>query len=362
MSLGQRLRLSRRAEGLSLRDLASRIDNQITAQAISKYERGVSMPSSGVLIALANALGTSVDYLSGACDVSLETVDFRTSRFASQKEEDQVEARILDLLERYLTVEEILGLATVNRNLPSDSPWPLLRDAAEAEQAALALRCQWSLGLEPIPNLVELLEKRGIKILAMPLSNIDGLTAGVVRKDRSIASVIVVNRRNRGESQRFAVARELGQLVLNVPPKVDDEKAAHRFAGAFLMPAELLRSEIGKHRQSIGWGELFDLKRVFGVSVQALTYRCRDLEIFGNLLFRQLLNEFNRRGWRSPPYSEPWAMDGEQPKRFERLCFRAVSEGAISESRAAELLGCSVDQLVRHIDDPPNMETAPTGS
>ncbi len=77
MSIGQRIRVSRRAAGLSLRDLEAKIDNRVTAQAISKYERDESMPSSGVLIVLANALGVSVDYLVSDSEISLEAVDFR---------------------------------------------------------------------------------------------------------------------------------------------------------------------------------------------------------------------------------------------------------------------------------------------
>ena len=46
------------------------------------------------------------------------------------------------------------------------------------------------------------------------------------------------------------------------------------------MPAEALWAAMGKRRSSIGWEELFDLKQLFGVSVQALTYRCKDLGIF----------------------------------------------------------------------------------
>ena len=34
---------------------------------------------------------------------------------------------------------------------------------------------------------------------------------------------------------------------------------------------------MGKHCRAIGWEDLFDLKQLFGVSVQALTYRCKDL-------------------------------------------------------------------------------------
>lgn len=362
MSMGQRIRISRRAEGLSLRDLEARIDNRVTAQAISKYERDESIPSSAVLIALADVLGVSVDYLASDSNIALEAVDFRRKRLTSKREEAKVEARVLDLLERYLAVEEILDLPTVARDLPRDAPWPVLHDVAEAEQAALGLRGHWGLGLDPIPNLVEVLEERGIKVLSMPLANIDGLTAGVRHENRNVASVIVVNRRDWGERQRFTVAHELGHMVLDVAPKINDEKAAHRFAGAFLMPAETLRAEIGKHRQSIGWSELFDLKRIFGVSVQALTYRCKDLGIFGNPLFRRLFDEFSRRGWRRPPYREPGAMAGEEPKRFERLCFRALAEGAISESRAAELLGHSVRELLQLMDEPPCMETASSGA
>ena len=60
-----------------------------------------------------------------------------------------------------------------------------LRDVDEAEQAALGLRIHWGLGLDPIPNLVDLLEARGVKVLAMRLANIDELTARVRREDQS---------------------------------------------------------------------------------------------------------------------------------------------------------------------------------
>ena len=361
MTVGQRIRVSRRACGLSLRDLEARIDNRVTAQAISKYERDESMPSSGVLIALSDALSVPVDYLASDSDIRLEAVDFRKKRLTSRREEAQVEASVLHLLERYLTVEEILGLPTVAWDMPREAPWPVLRDPAEAEHAARGLRAHWGLGLDPIPNLVDLLEERGIKVLAMSITNIDGLTARVRREGTSVASVVVVNRDDWGERQRFTLAHELGHMALETAPRIDDEKAAHRFAGAFLMPAETLRAEIGKRRKSMGWGELFELKRIFGVSVQALTYRCKDLGIFGAPLVRRLFDEFTRRGWRSPPYREPGAMPGERPTRFERLCFRALAEGAISEAKAAELLGHSVRELNRRMDEPPGVETVARG-
>jgi Zn-dependent peptidase ImmA (M78 family) len=201
--------------------------------------------------------------------------------------------------------------------------------------------------------MVELFEEHGIKVLPLDLSDIDGLTARVGRKGKPSLPVIAINRKVWGERQRFTLSHELGHLIMEIARGTDAEKAANRFAGAFLMPAETLWSEIGKHRTSISWGELFDLKRLFGASVQAITYRCRDLGIINQSLFRELFNAFAEFGWRSPPFEEPHAMPPENPKRFERLCYRALSEKVISEAKAAELLDIPVRELNRRMDSPP---------
>ena len=90
--IGKRLRLARAAGGMSLRELASKIDNLVTAQAIGKYERDEAMPGSGVLIALAKGLGVSVDYLLGDEQLAVEGVEFRKKASTSRREEAQVEA------------------------------------------------------------------------------------------------------------------------------------------------------------------------------------------------------------------------------------------------------------------------------
>ena len=83
--IGHRLRISRSAAGLSLRQLqVPGSSHRVSAQAISKYERNESMPSSGVLIALADALDVSVDYLAGDEDLVLEAVEFRKKRLTGK--------------------------------------------------------------------------------------------------------------------------------------------------------------------------------------------------------------------------------------------------------------------------------------
>lgn len=351
--IGQRLKLARSASGLSLRDLEAAIESLVTAQAVGKYERDEDMPSSGVLSALARALNVSEDYLLATDEMILDGVEFRKRGISSKREESFVEGRALHLLERYLTVEDALGLASVVWDRPFEAPYPVT-SMADAESAARAIRTHWGLGIDPIPNLSELLEERGIKILSADLSDIDGLTAKVKRKNGEPVPVMVIRGNTWAERKRFTLAHELGHMLMVPRPGADAEKAANRFAGAFLMPVEALWREIGKQRTVISFGELARLKDLFGASFQAITYRCRDLGILSEAAFKRMFQAFNEQGWRKPPYEEPGAMkpEREQPQRMERLTFRALAEQVIGESKAAEILGISVRDLTRRMDQP----------
>ena len=353
--IGARLKLARTAAGLSLRGLAAAIDHRVTAQAIGKYERNETTPGSATLIALADVLDTSVDYLLGYPDLVLEDIEFRKHVFASKRSEAQVQAAVLSRLEGYLEIEELLGLSRAAWNAPLGTPYPVRQDLAEAEDAATAVRQHWGFGNEPIPNLVELLEEQGVKVFALALDDIHGVAAKARRDDGPRLPVVVVNESEWGERQRFTAAHELGHMILEIASPVDTEKAAHRFAGAFLMPAEALFREVGRHRKSISLRELVALKSLFGVSLQALTYRCKDLRILSQAMFRRLFDEYDRRGWRKPPYKEPLAAKGDKPNRFERLVLRAYSEAVISSSKAAELLGVPVHGIDGYLASPPSL-------
>ena len=350
--IGKRLQIARRAAGLSLRDLEAGIDKIVSAQALSKYERDEMMPSSDVLRAIARALRVSESYLLGQNDLTLEAVEFRKNRITSRKEEARIEASVLSAVERYLEIEDLVGAASVAWNRPHGAPFPV-REPADAEASAMRLRAAWNLGGEAVPNLAEFMEERGIKIIPLEFGE---SVSGIMCKARGAKGgdvpVIIVNKDDTGERQRFTLVHELGHLVLDAPSGAKGEKLAHWFAGAFLMPAETLWQEVGKHRNELSIGELFELKALFKLSVQAITYRLKDLQIISEPLFKKLFDHFEEQGWRKPPYPEPGAILPERPERFRRLCFRAVAEGAVSESKAAELLGVSVRQLDRMLEQP----------
>lgn len=349
--IGQRLRIARAASGLSLRELEAAIGKLVTAQAIGKYERSEDMPSSNVLSALADALKVTEEYLLSPAELELQGVEFRKHASTSKREEAFVEGQTLHLLERYLAVEDALGLASVSWSKPAEAPYPV-REFADAEQAARSLREHWNLGIDPLPNLSELLEEQGIKVLSVALADIDGLTACVNRANDDPVPVIVIKETAWAERKRFTLAHELGHMVMQVAPDLDAEKAAHRFASAFLMPAEALWREVGKHRTTISLGELLQIKILFGASLQAIAYRCKDLGILQDSGYRKLFVVFNQNGWRKEPFEEPGAIppSREQPQRMKRLCFRALAERLISESKAAEIMAMPVREIVRLMD------------
>ena len=350
--IGKRLQLARRAAGMSLRDLEARIDKLVSAQALSKYERDEMMPGSEVLAAMARALAVPESYLLGQNDLTLESVEFRKNKITSRKDEASIKASVLSEVERYLEIEDFVGVSSATWSRPQGSPFRVA-EPADSEAAAMRLRSAWNLGFDPIPNLAEFLEEQGIKVIPLKLGErVSGLMCVAHRSKGENVPIVIVNQNDTGERQRFTLAHELAHHVLEAPSGPKGEKLAHRFASAFLMSAEILWREVGKHRESLSIGELLELKALFKTSIQAITYRLKDLQIISEPLFKRLFDEFVRRGWRKPPFAEPGAIEPEKPERFTRLCYRAVSEGAVSEAKAAELLGVSVRELKRRLDSP----------
>jgi Zn-dependent peptidase ImmA (M78 family) len=322
----------------------------VTAQALSKYERDEMMPGSAALAAIARALGVSESYLLGRSDLTLESVEFRKNKLTRRKDEAAIEAAVLSAVERYLELEEVIGLSSTAWSKPEGSPYTAA-DAGGAEAAAMRLRAAWNLGLDPLPNLAEFLEEQGIKVIPLSLGErVSGLMCIARRRGGADVPVIVVNQDDTGERQRFTLAHELGHHVLECPSGAASEQLAQTFAGAFLMPAELLWREVGRHRESLSIGELLTLKALLKTSVQAIAHRLSDLRIIEQPLFKRLTDDIERRGWRSPPYPEPAPVEAERRDRFKRLCYRAVSEGAISEAKAAELLNITVRELAQRLD------------
>jgi transcriptional regulator with XRE-family HTH domain len=172
---------ARKMAGLSLQELSDKLgEKAVSKQSLSKYEQGKMKPDSTVMIALANALGVSVDYFYSEpkAKVELEQVEYRKYvTKVSKTEKDAIEARAKSVFERYFELEDLLGIDEKPDYFTYNK---FIKNANQAEEAAKSLREQWDLGYDPIPDVVEMLEDKGYKVIEVDAPDgFDGLKATI---------------------------------------------------------------------------------------------------------------------------------------------------------------------------------------
>lgn len=332
--IGARLKRARAASGLSMKALGEQAG--VSANMIKKYEHDVSMPSSGVLLKLGQALDVRSEYFFRPVNVKLTRVEYRKRAKTPASVLKRIEADVLDQAERWQELSNLWPRFPVSKfgniqGLPNR-----LDDLGQIEKVAERVRMAWKLGMNPIPDLVDLFESHGVLVIVTEVedrANFSGLQAVVAKQP-----VIVVSANWPGDHQRFTLAHEFGHLLLHkrLDPALDEEKACNRFAGAFLLPAASARRQLGEKRHNLEPYELYLLKHEFGLSMQACLYRATDLGVIDESVRKRLFMRFSAQGWRK---KEPGkACPGERTVLFQQLVHRALGEGIINESKAAELL------------------------
>lgn len=344
-TFGQRLERARKMRALSLRELSAQLDGLVTQAALAKYEKGEMRPRSEVLIALCRALKLPPDYFFKPAAVTLAGVEFRKRVKFPKKQVERVREEALDFFERYLEVENLLGLSRPELPVVDLTRVPLARLPQAAEEAAAAVRKQWDLGSNPLANVHETLEDHGVKVKVVEADkSFDGFSG---RADHCPVIVLAKWLDRDLPRKRFTAAHELGHLVMQLPAqlaKKDEESACHRFAGAFLVPAEVLKREFGERRLSISLNELTALKAEWGISYAALMHRLADLEIISPQYHKRF--QIRYRGTLQWHKGEPVVWVGsEQAQRFPQLVYRAAAQEVVTRSKAAQLLGKNLDEF-----------------
>jgi Zn-dependent peptidase ImmA (M78 family) len=190
---------------------------------------------------------------------------------------------------------------------------------------------------------MQLLEDQGIKVgIISGFNHFDACTFKADGKP-----VIVTKGEIPGDRQRFNLGHELGHLVLDVQDGLKSEQAANRFAGAFLVPAKTARFELGVNRTDLNVNELLLLKQKYGLSMQAWVYRAKDLAIISETTAERLFQQFRINEWQRQEPGFPYPP--EMPARMEQFVYRALAEDLISHSRAQEILGRSLQQLLEPV-------------
>jgi len=333
MSIAERIKSARISAGMSQQNLGEAIG--VSKMAISKYEQGKTIPNSGMLIQIADALDVGVDYFFRTPAVTLSEPQYRCRKKMSKRDENAIHGKISDWLERYMEVEIITGVETP-LSLP-DKEKCKATSPEDVEIVAQMIRDEWALGTDPIENVMDVLEQHGIRVgIVDAPDTFDALTFTYDGK----IPVIAVNKNTNGDRQRFNLAHELGHLILQVDENLDEEKAANRFAGAFLVPRDMAINELGERRNRLFLRELYVLKHKYGLSMKAWIHRAHDLGIISKNQETGLYIELNTH---TKNKKEPGKQIRPQlPTHMHQLIFRALGDGKITQSRARELFGGTI--------------------
>jgi Zn-dependent peptidase ImmA (M78 family)/DNA-binding XRE family transcriptional regulator len=272
----------------------------VSAAAISQYESGTMRPRPTTVAQLSLVLSVPVEFLTESrARTPLPTVDtsfFRSLRSTTQRDRERAAsyagllAQLVDELERRVTLPAFTAVPELALD-PDD-------DAEAAEAAAVSMRTRWQLGDEPLPHTVRVIERHGVIVARLPLisSAVDAFSWASGRRPL----VLLGDEKRNFERSRFDVCHELAHILLHAadpePAHRQMERQAHRFAGAFLIPAEALHEAWPRGRWD--WNQLVRIKEHWGISIAAQLMRGRDLALITAATYESKMKYMSRMGWR----------------------------------------------------------------
>lgn len=307
MIFGERVKQARELRGFTQKELAKRLG--CGQSMIAKVEGGLA-PSTPLAEGLSQQLGFPLSWFEQApCShFPLGTLQFRAKANITARQRDQA-------YQYARTIYEIVDrLSARVRLVPVRLPEIRCSDP---EEAAAIVRSELGLSPDtPIKNLFNVLEKAGVVVIMIPfpLEGRDGFSGWAGLEHRRPVINIVAGRP--GDRIRFTTAHELGELLLtHVPPGSAREEAADHFAGAFLLPADAIKGEL---RQQMSLTTLARLKPKWGVSMQAMLRRARQLDVVTDRQYRYLYSKIGALHWRIGE-PETASVAPEKPRALRRI-------------------------------------------
>ncbi len=356
--IGERIKQARLASGMTQDEvsesLAALEGPSLTKAGLSKYERGGSVPKPSMLRALARVFGVSPDFFLEESQVAVRWLAFRKGSGLSKGDQAQIQTVAAVQVEAFVT---LLRALEPRRDVRAPTR-TRVESPDDAERASAVVRKEWRLGDQPIESVTTTIEDSGGIVLEVggEADVFDGLSGWA----NETIPVVAVRPWVSDDRRRFSLAHELGHLFMeleDVDPKTE-ERLAHRFAAAFLVPADVARRELGEKRRHLDFAELAILKRKHGLSMQAWIFRAADLEIIDQAHARTLFANLSARGWRK---EEPVKFEGrEQPFRLRQLTVRAVAEGLLTRVQAKRICPQALTDLGEEVPPTPGSMDART--
>jgi Zn-dependent peptidase ImmA (M78 family)/DNA-binding XRE family transcriptional regulator len=307
MIFGERVKQARELRGLTQTKLAELL--KVTQGRIAQIEGEFRDVADSLIAEIAYRTELPISYFSKAPDnwLSAGSLLFRARTSISKREVTQ----------SLRDAEHVFGLAhSIAKNL--DISVSLRTIDGDPKEAARKARALLNLApTEPIHNIIRIIERAGVWVLAVPaMKGRDAFCCWAEADGRQIP-VIVISPDCPGDRLAMNVAHELGHLVSHkdllgrLSP--DLEKEAFAFGAEFLMPEAGIRPDL---RPPISLTRLAHLKPKWRVSIQALIRRAYDLGIISERQYRYLFMQLSSKGWRT---TEPIPIVPEKPRLLKKM-------------------------------------------
>ncbi|AGP40300.1 helix-turn-helix domain-containing protein [Sorangium cellulosum] len=298
-----RLTLAREFRGFTKQELAERIGK--TPSAVSQFESGRARPDGQTVGRLMLALGQPASFFAKPPDappasvIPLDFCHFRSLRSATQRSRRM-------LLAKGSLLCRLLAFLDQKVNLPEEQVTELAttcRDIESIEILAMTVRRKWGLGLGPIGNMVNLLERHGVVVVPIDedCHEVDAFSLWNGKRP----CVFLVMEKGSPSRTRMDAAHELGHLVMHVDVAAgspDLEKQATHFGSAFLMPRDAFYHEAPRR---LNWDHIWELKRRWKTSAAAIVRRAYDLGLFSEATYRRAFVHLSQMGFRTGEPHEP---------------------------------------------------------
>jgi Zn-dependent peptidase ImmA (M78 family) len=352
-AIGENLRVFRKRSGMNQVELAEAVG--LSRVSISNYESGKTLPNSTNLSELAAVLGVPLEALLRRTATG---GSFRFRSDTSFKNDVGTAARVQMWSEDYAHLEKVCEQVPY---APESVPcYDLNRNRELLKDVAAKFRRRCGLGdEEPVANLFATVERLGLKCIRRPIDK-KGLYGVTAYSDEHGGFVFVNTFGINIERQIFTLAHELGHLILHRPDfkkelgepdkrnQEETEDVAHWFAGNFLVPDPAIRW-VGE-LDSPGLETIMRLKRDYRVSYMTFLRRLSEVanNDYGEHIKRFRGAYRKRYGKSLGTTDEPLQLLQEEfpeNQRYEALVRKALIQGKISTSRAAELVGLPLVEM-----------------
>jgi Zn-dependent peptidase ImmA (M78 family)/DNA-binding XRE family transcriptional regulator len=323
-----RFDLARRRRGLKKTELAATVG--IDRKTVLNYESG-QVPRPEILARLVAVLRFPEAFFFGEDveEICIDSVSFRSMARMKSSHQDQA------IGQGSLCVH--LNDWFAKRFTMPANQIPDIK-LATPEAAAAIVRTEWTLGVQPIANMIHLRESKGVRIFSLSVKarEVDAFSTW-----KGDTPFIFLNVEKSSEHSRFDAAHELAHLVLHrsgAPVGKEAETEAHRFASAFLMPEEDVRAFA---RPNPGILALLQWKKRWKVSLSALNFRLHRLGMTTEHHYKKLCIQISAMGGRT---SEVDGIPRERSLLLEKILRMLASEG-ISRSEIARDLAIPTTEL-----------------